>query len=133
MPQAAEFTITDAVSDGTTYQFKPLTVDPERSAFVSRPAIGSMRLTKQILVGLSPAKTSRRTNKVHMRLAVPIEITSSCDGGDSCSTQTARFHGEWILPEDMSAVELEQFQFMVEEMLNNSLLRESVVHLDPPW
>lgn len=127
MPTAANILLNDSVPAAHT--FEPLSITPERSVLVDRDSTTSAGF-KTLQAGLSPARPSRPTNRVNIRLSMPTEQTV-----DSVTTvaYTARLNVDCVLPEEMTATERADFAAFVKNALADTVINGYIEDLDPMY
>lgn len=128
MPAASSISINDATP--TAHVFVPVSVSPQLSLFrnVADAAISGSE--EQIGLSLSRANANRATNKVKLTFAMPFEQTVD---GQVIVRSTARFTGEWTLPDDMSATERGHFAALVKNSVAQADIEDYVTDLEAYW
>jgi hypothetical protein len=127
MPAAANISLND--STPAAHTFEPQSILPERSVLVDRDSTTSGGF-KTLQAGLSPARPSRPTNRVNLRLSMPTEQT--VDTVTSVA-YTARCNIDVVLPEEMTTTERAHFAAFVKNMLADSVINGYIEDLDPMY
>jgi hypothetical protein len=127
MPTAANIVVNDSVPVAHTYE--PISVLPERTRLVDKTSSTSAGFGV-IQVGLSESRSNRPTNRVSLKFSVPTEQTV-----DSVTTvaYTARCNADFILPEQMTQVEREDFITMFGGIVIDPLVFNYIADLDPMY
>lgn len=125
MPSASSISLADGTS--TARSFDPQSITPASSTLVYRGGTSSAGNT-QLILELSPANANRPTNRVKIRVNKPVEQTV-----DSVTTvaYTARFVGEFVLPEEMTSGELDDILAFAKNAMANSVIGGYVTDQDP--
>lgn len=127
MPAAAAIVLTN--DDLSTASHTPVSVSPEYSIFENRDNATSAGY-HSIGLGFSRATPQRKTTRVRVRYAMPIEQT--VDGIVRVS-HTPRFNGEFILPEEMTATEKLDLQKRIETLISNAFVQSMVEDNEPVY
>jgi hypothetical protein len=125
MPTAADIIINDATP--TPHTFAPQSVSPEKTILVDRDSATSAGF-KSILASFSPARSSRPTNRVNLRFAMPTEHTVD---GVVLVAYVARCNIDLVLPEEMTQTERDDFGAFVENLLADTVVQGYVTDLAP--
>lgn len=128
MPAASNLSINDATP--TAHVFVPVSVSPQLSLFRNVAGASISASEEQIGLSLSRASANRATNKVKLTIAMPHEQTVD---GVVVVRSTARFTGEWTLPDDMSATERGHFAAIVKNAAANADIEDYVTDLEAFW
>lgn len=127
MPSAATVTLTDAVP--ANHDFDPVSVDSKRTLLMNRESTTSAG-NMQLILSFSPANASRPTNRVGIRLNVPYEHVVD---DITRVSHTARFVGEFVLPEELTSAQRDDIAAMVQDALGEANVIGYVKSLDPMW
>lgn len=125
MPQASSIVINDGTENLT---FTPVSTG-QVSLFEARDSATSAGF-QQLILGLDRAKPTRKTNKVEVRIARPIEATVD---GSVVIRCTPRFFGNWVLPDDMTLEERTAFATQVVNALSNAVVKGYATNVEPVW
>lgn len=109
--------------------FAPERVAPDLSAFTERTAAASAGFVR-LSVGLSPASAKRSTNRIPVRLDLPVLQTVN---GVNSVAYTGRFNGEFVIPDVMTAAERADLHAYVANALDNALVKAVIKDLDPMY
>lgn len=109
--------------------FAPERVAPDLSVFTERTALASAGFIR-LSTGLSPASSKRNTNRVTIKLDLPVLQTVN---GVSTVAYVGRFDGVFVIPDVMTAAERADLHAFVANGLNNSLVKAVVKDLDPMY
>lgn len=107
--------------------FAPERVAPELSSFTERSAAVSAGFPR-LSVGFSPASSKRNTNRVDVKLDLPILQTVS---GVSTVAYVGRFQGYFVIPDTMTAAERADLHAFVANALDNTQILGMIKDLDP--
>lgn len=128
MPSASAIVLAD--STPANHTFTPRNkVGPELTILSngeSSTSAGAMNLQ----LGYDAAKPNRKTNRVSIRFNYPVEHTVD---GVVRVAYTARFVGDIILPEEMTAAERGHLAAYIQNMFANSVIKGYVSTLDPMY
>ena len=128
MPSATNLSINDATP--TAHVFVPAG-NNGNVQFYRNVADAAIAASEEILgVSLSRFTTNRPTDKVKLTLSVPHEQTVD---GQVEVRDTARFTGEWTLPNSMTSAERGHFAALVANAIDNSDIAGHVEDLLPVW
>jgi hypothetical protein len=127
MPSASSITLADGQATPVNHTFDPLSVTPSQSLLVDKSSVTSGGMN-QLIVGLDPSKSSRRTNRVSIRFNMPIEQTVS---GVTEVAYTARFSADVILPDQMTQAERDDMGAFIKNALSDSVVNAIITDLDP--
>lgn len=129
MPAATQISINDATP--TAHLFDPVGKTPAGAVLYFNNTDASTSATAESLaVSFSRANGSRATNRVKLSLAVPYEQT--VDGAIEVRS-TARMNVDFILPDDMTASEREDFIALCSNSLDATDIKNHVEDLIPTW
>jgi hypothetical protein len=129
MPSASTVSIYDGQATPVSHDFVPLSVTPSRTVLVNRESDTSAG-QMQLIVGLDPAKSGRKTNRVNIRFNFPVEHT--VDEVVQVA-YTARFSGDFVLPEEMTQAQLDDFAAYCKNALADAVINGYLSDLDPMW
>lgn len=107
--------------------FAPERVAPDLSTFTERSAAVSAGFPR-LSIGYSPASGKRVTNRVDVKLDLPILQTVN---SVSSVAYTGRFQGYFVIPDVMTALERADLRAFVANALDNALVMGVVKDLDP--
>jgi len=107
--------------------FAPERVSPDLSTFTERSAAVSAGFTR-LSVGYSPASSKRATNRVDVKLDLPVLSTVN---GVSTVAYVGRFQGYFVIPDVMTALERADLRAFVANALDNTPIMGIVKDLDP--
>lgn len=127
MPSAATITLADGQVTPVNHNFEPISVTPERSVLVNRESSTSAG-QMQLIVGLSPAKSGRKTNRVNVRFNLPVEHTVD---GIVKVAYVARLTCDVVLPEEMTQAQRDDMAAYVKNALSNAVVNGIISDLDP--
>lgn len=130
MPSAASITLADGQATPVNHTFSPrISVGPGSTTLINDEALtsaGQMKLT----LGFSAASAARTSNRVKIRFEMPTETTVN---GVTSVAYTARFIGDVILPEQMTAVERANMAAYMKNALANAVVAGYTSTLDPMY
>lgn len=129
MPAIANIVLADATPANHT--FVPVSCTPDQAVWLDRDgttAAGS----KELVASYSRANSSRKTDRIKIRLNVPYEATST-DTGLTYVAYTARLSSDVVLPDEMSATERGHFAALVANAFANAVLKGYISNLDPAY
>lgn len=109
--------------------FAPERVAPELSTFTERTS-GVSAGFPRLSVGFSPASSKRATNRVDIKLDLPVLHTVA---NVSTVAYVGRFHGYFVIPDTMTAAERADLRAFVANALDNALVVGVVKDLDPMY
>jgi hypothetical protein len=107
--------------------FAPERVAPDLSSFTERSAAVSAGFPR-LSIGYSPASSKRTTNRVDIKLDLPVLQTV---GTVSTVAYVGRFQGYFVIPDTMTASERADLRAFVANALDNALVMGVVKDLDP--
>lgn len=107
--------------------FAPERVGPELSSFTERSAAVSAGFPR-LSVGFSPASSKRATNRVDIKLDLPVLATVN---GVSTVAYVGRFVGYFVVPDVMTAAERADLRAFTANALNHAQIVSVVKDLDP--
>ena len=107
--------------------FAPERVSPDLSTFTERSAAVSAGFSR-LSIGYSPASSKRTTNRVDVKLDLPILSTVN---GVSTVAYVGRFQGYFVIPDVMTAAERADLRAFVANALDNAAVMGVVKDLDP--
>lgn len=107
--------------------FAPERVAPELSSFTERSAAVSAGFPR-LSVGFSPASSRRNTNRVDIKLDLPILQTIN---GVSTVAYVGRFQGYFVIPDTMTAAERADLRAFVANALDDTQIMGMIKDLDP--
>lgn len=122
-------TMTIADATPTDHDFSPVSVGLGNTLLINREALTAAGQMK-VMLGLDLASPKRATNRVDVRFDHPFESTVE---GVTSVTKTARFFGQWVLPQDLTVAEQLRFATMVKSLVNDARVAEYVEGLDPSY
>lgn len=128
MPDATSLSINDSVP--TAHTFAPQSVTPASTILVDRDTADTAAGYPQVILGLSPASSSRPTSRVNIRLNVPVEYT--VDGVVKIA-YVSRFNGDIILPQEMTQQERDDFAALLKNLLADTVVQGYITNLDPMY
>lgn len=123
----APLSILNGAGTPVAKSFAPERVAPELSTFTERSAAVSAGFPR-LSVQYSPASSKRATNRVDVKLDLPILQTI---GSVSTVAYTGRFAGYFVIPDTMTAAERADLRAFVANALDNALVMGVVKDLDP--
>ena len=129
MPTASAIVINDGQGTPAAHTFAPQLISPEKSTFVDRDADTSAG-QKQLVLSFSPANASRSTNRIGVRLNMPIEQT--IDGVVSVA-YTARFDGSIVVPDQMTQAQRDDLGAYIQNALADAVINAYVTDLEPVY
>jgi hypothetical protein len=129
MATASDLTLSTDGDTGTSV-FKPLSKQNGIVEYIARDddlSAASRRLRTQY----REHNTTRMTDRFSVSLTMPLKRG---DGSEIPYTavDVARFNGEWVLPNSMSAAEREELGYMLRDLLGEAALKAAYEDLDPP-
>jgi hypothetical protein len=127
MPSATTIALYDGQGTPVSHDFEPVSVTPANSLLVNRDADTSAG-QMQLIVGLSPANGSRKTNRVNLRFNMPIEHTVD---GVVRVAYTARAICEFVLPEEMTQANRDDFAAYIKNATADAVISGVISDLDP--
>lgn len=107
--------------------FAPERVSPDLSTFTERTS-GVSAGFPRLSVSYSPASAKRTTNRVDVKLDLPILQTVN---SVSTVAYVGRFSGYFVIPDVMTAPERADLRAFVANALDNALVMGVVKDLDP--
>ncbi len=107
--------------------FAPERVSPDLSSFTERSAAVSAGFPR-LTVGYSPASGKRTTNRIDLKMDLPILSTVN---GVSTVAYVGRFQGYFVIPDVMTAAERADLRAFVANALDNAQVLGVVKDLDP--
>lgn len=107
--------------------FAPERVAPELSSFTERSAAVSAGFPR-LSVSYSPASSQRATNRVDLKLDLPVLQTVN---GVSTVAYVGRFQGYFVIPDTMTALERADLRAFVANALDNTQILGVIKDLDP--
>lgn len=128
MPSATNLSINDATP--TAHVFVPAGNNGSVQIYRNTADAAIAASEETLAISLSRFTSNRPTDKVKLTLGVPHEQTVD---GQVEVRDTARFTGEWTLPNTMSATERADFAALVANAIDNSDIAGHVEDLIPVW
>lgn len=129
MPTATDIILNDGQATPVAHTFTPQSVTPQRAVLVDRAGSGTTSAGHyELILSFSKAGNGRTTNRVGVRVNLPIEQT--VDGRAEIAF-TARFNGEFILPDDMTEAERDDIMAFVANAMAHADISDYVEELDP--
>jgi len=128
MPTASAISINDGQGTPVSHQFDPQYVGSDNQVFVDKSVATTSAGRASIITSFSAANGSRKTNRISLRINLPIEQTI-----DSVTTvaYTLRYSGEVIVPEMATQAERDDLAAFVKNAWANTVLNALVSDLDP--
>lgn len=127
MPTAADIILNDSAPAAHT--FEPQSITPEKAVFVDRDSATSAG-QKSLILGVSPARPNRPTNRVLVRLNMPTEYTVD---GVVRVRDIARHSSDTVLPEAMTTLERTNFAALIENAYADAVVSGTIAALDPVY
>jgi hypothetical protein len=127
MPTAADIVLNDSAPAAHT--FEPQSITPDKAVHVDRDSTTSAG-QKNLILGVSPARPSRPTNRVTVRLNMPVEYTVD---GVVRVRDIARHSSDTVLPEAMTTTEREDFAAFIMNAYANAVVKGLVEELEPVY
>jgi hypothetical protein len=124
MPAFANIVLADSVPANNT--FAPVRLEGSTAMHEDRNATTSAGF-KTLFLELNRASGSRSTNRIKMRLNIPYEATAD---GVTTVRSIARHVGENILPDDMTALERNNFATLVAAAYAHATIKGYTKDLD---
>lgn len=121
--------INDGAATPVAKSFAPERVAPELSTFTERTAASSAGFLR-LGVSYSAASSKRSTNRVDISFDYP--VLQSVNGVNSVA-YTARFKGQFVIPDVMTAAERANLQAFVANAMSNAAVKAVVKDLDPMY
>lgn len=121
--------INDGAATPVAKSFAPERVAPELSTFTERTAASSAGFLR-LGVSYSAASSKRATNRVDISFDYP--VLQSVNGVNSVA-YTARFKGQFVIPDVMTAAERANLQAFVANAMSNAAVKAVVKDLDPMY
>jgi protoporphyrinogen oxidase len=84
----------------------------------------------QVILGYSFASVNRKTDRIPVRFNLPREVTD-VDTGTTSVADTARFVGEFIIPDTWTETERGHFHAYVDNLIGNAIVKGYVKSRDP--
>lgn len=131
MPSATSITLADGQATPVNHVFEPVSVVPGQALLVNRDSTTAAG-QKELIVSYDRAKTGRKTDRIKLRLNIPIEATST-DTGQTYVAHTARFSCDVVLPDELTASERADVAAFVKNALADSVLNGYISDLDPMY
>lgn len=128
MPTKTSITINDAVPTGRVYA--PVQSTAERTVLLDRDTNDTSAGAGVLILGYSRATKARPTDRINIRLAMPIEDT--VDGVTSVS-YTPRFEGDIILPDGMVQSERDDIGALLQNLFADTVVQGYITDLDPMY
>lgn len=127
MPSATTISLNDGQATPVSHDFDPVSITPGNSLLVNRDASTSAG-QMQLIVGLSPANSNRRTNRVTIRFNMPVEHTV-----DSVVkvAHTARFSADVVIPDEMNQASRDDLAAFIKNALSDTVVNAIISDLDP--
>lgn len=129
MPTASTIALDDGQVTPVSHSFEPQSITPGRSVLVDRDSNTSAG-QKQLIVGLDPAKVSRKTNRVNIRFNMPVE--QLIDGVYEVA-YTARVNCDVVIPDQMTQAQRDDLGAFVKNALANAVVNGLITDLDPMY
>jgi len=128
MSAATQLSINDATP--TAHLFDPVSVTPSLSLWRNTTDAATSATEEQVGASLIRANANRVVNKVKLTVAFPMEQTV-----DSAviTRSTARANIEFLLPDDMSQTERDDFGAIVRNFLAHADIKGYYEDLVPVW
>lgn len=127
MPDITAITIADATP--ANHVFTPITKALDGALFKNRESVtaaGQM----DIILAMSLASSKRATNRVDVRFNHPFEVTAD---GITTVRDIARYSGQYVLPQGMTAADRARFAAMVSNLVASAIVNAYVEDLDPAY
>lgn len=131
MPDITSITINDGESTPVGHVFAPVVNTPNQTVLVDRDA-GTSAGNKTMILGYSPANGARKTHRVSLRLNVPFEVYDSNTGRLNVE-YTARYSGDVVLPDQMTAQDRLNMAAYIANMINHSIIQGYITGPDPMY
>lgn len=125
MPAPTTVSINDA--SAVAHVFRPISIG-EMSTLINTESDTNAGNWSMVL-GYSFANARRRTDKIQVRLNLPKEATSS-EGVVSVAS-TARYIGEYIIPDDWTEAERDDLFSLVSSLAGHTIVESYVKSRDP--
>lgn len=131
MPALASVVINDGAGTPVAQTFAPLSSTVNQTILVNR--IGNTAAGHRTLIlGYDAAKASRSTHRVSVRLNYPVEVLDSTTGQYKV-THTGRFSGDFVIPDQMTALERDHLAALVKNAIAHAVVNGYVSDLDPMY
>lgn len=131
MPALASITINDGASTPEAQVFAPLSSTVNQTVLVNR--VGNTASgNRTLLLSYDPAKASRPTHRVNIRLNYPVEVLDSTTGQYKV-THVGRFSCDVIIPDQMTALERDHMAAFLKNAVSHAVINGYVSDLDPMY
>lgn len=127
MPQATTITLNDGAATPVAHAFEPISTSGASALYANFESVtGAGQMT--LVMGLNRSKANRPTDRINMRMAIPIEQTID---GITRVVDTTRVDINFVLPESLSSAQRADVAAFAANMLDNALIRGYVEDLVP--
>jgi hypothetical protein len=125
MPVPAIITIANETP--TNMDFRPVRIG-EMSTLIGTSVTNAGN--PQVILGYSFASVNRKTDRIPVRFNLPREVTD-VDTGTTSVADTARFVGEFIIPDTWTETERGHFHAYVDNLIGHATVKGYVKSRDP--
>jgi hypothetical protein len=129
MPAASAISIDDGKATPVTHTFVPQQISPSESTFVDKDSVTSAG-QKQLIIGFSPRSTKRSTDRVKVRLNMPIESTVDTV---TAVAYTGRMSSDFVIPDQMTLAERTDFAALCANAISHAIIQGNIVDLEPVY
>lgn len=129
MPAVASISLNDGQGTPVAHTFAPLTCTPGNTVLVNREGNTSAG-NRTLVLSYDAAKANRATHRVGIRFNMPVEAQNA-DTGQYRVEYTARFSGEAVIPDRMTAAERADFAAFVANAIMHADVNDYIADLDP--
>lgn len=131
MPNAVPITLTDAEAVPVDHVFNPIKTGDQ---VIYREA-GQMANIEQrvITYSFSPPNANRSTTRIRFGFADPKVVTDVVNSNALSVLGTARFGGEFIIPDSFTYQDKANLYSMCVDLINDLIFKDAVEQNDPPF
>lgn len=129
MPTATTITLSDGQAVPVAHDFNPISVSPALTVYHNTEADTSAG-QMQLMLGLSFANSSRKTNRATVRFNLPVEHTVD---GIVRVDHTARFSCEIVMPEQMTKASRDDLQAYISNIFQQGVVQGLIADLAPVY
>lgn len=128
MPSASNIVIADSVPVSRTYA--PQQISNGLASFVDRTTQSMVGAQSTLVLTFSPLTAKRKTDRIGVRLNLPKVVNV---GGVDTIVSTARFIGEFVVPEDWTLLDRNNLEKLVANAFDSAAVLAMVKDRDPQY
>lgn len=129
MPSASNIVLADGQATPANHTFEPKRIGPDLAVFSDRDSTTSAG-QKQLILGFSATSANRSTDRVTMRIAMPIEQVVD---GVTVVAYTARVSCDVVIPESLTQAQRDDLAAFFKNAAADAIVQGMITDLDPVY